>query len=578
MKAKLFAGKSTRTKTFTVITAVAILLIIALNLFLTSFSIYGTAFIDMTPEGLYTLRPEMVEACRSVFTTEDGELREQVITITFCDDPDHLIKNAYTRIVYYMAIALSKKYDNCEVKTVNVKMDPMGVAQYKTNSLSEINPTDVIISYGQRYRIASAESFWRIGSEKVYSYDGEYRLASILLSLTLVNRPVAYFVTDHGETYYDPSNPEHKDNAETYELAALLEERGLEVKTISLSETIAAAEAAGVRPELPEDCVLLVVNDPTEDFRYDRDKLSSFDYVSETELVDRFLAKNRGALMIAKDYKNELPVLDDFLAEWGIRCTPTLVKDTEQFIETDGEDGTVIITDYNELETSYGYEIYGEYVELDSAPKVVVGDTGHIECTFGDATGTSEAGTPNTSRVFDSFLYSSDASQDYGKNSVTGEYVDDGEVGRKTVAAISGRKTMDSETGNNTYSYLFCAASADFFSETYLGNASYANYDVVSGLVQNIARLDTYASSELGGVSMNNSDDNFLGKMLVEEIINEEDKEIKEWNDETSSYHTVKTYYGLTPTAKTVYSIIIALIPFSIAIVGTVVCVRRKYK
>ena len=273
-----------------------------------------------------------------------------------------------------------------------------------------------------------------------------------------------------------------------------------------------------------------------------------------------------------------LPVLDDFLAEWGIRCTPTLVKDTEQFIETDGEDGTVIITDYNELETSYGYEIYGEYVELDSAPKVVVGDTGHIECTFGDATGTSEAGTPNTSRVFDSFLYSSDASQDYGKNSVTGEHADDGEVGRKTVAAISGRKTMDSETGNNTYSYLFCAASADFFSETYLGNASYANYDVVSGLVQNIARLDTYASSELGGVSMNNSDDNFLGKMLVEEIINEEDKEIKEWNDETSSYHTVKTYYGLTPAAKTVYSIIIALIPFSIAIVGTVVCVRRKYK
>ena len=77
---------------------------------------------------------------------------------------------------------------------------------------------------------------------------------------------------------------------------------------------------------------------------------------------------------------------------------------------------------------------------------------------------------------------------------------------------------------------------------------------------------------------MNNDDDSFLGKMLVEEIINTENKDVKEWNDATQSYHTVKTYYGLTNTAKIIYSVVIALIPLSIAIVGIFVCVRRKYK
>lgn len=578
MKNKLFTGKSTRTKAFTVITAIALVVIIAINLLVTALSIYGTAYIDMTPEGLYTLRPAMVDVCREVFYTEDGSLREPGIEITFCNDRDNLIKNTYTRVVYYMAIALSKKYENLTVNAVNVNIDPMGVAQYKTSSLTKIEPNDVIVSYGQRHRIVSAESFWRIGDKKVYSFDGEHRLASILLSLTLVNRPAAYFVTDHNETYYDPSNAEHKDNAEMYEFKSLLEERGLQIKTISLSETIAKAEAEGVRPELPEDCVLLVINDPKEDFRYDESKLGSFSYVSETELIDRFLARNRGAIMVAKDYKIQLPVFEDFLKEWGIKFSGTLVKDDEQFLNTGAEDGTVLITDYNKLITSYGYEIYGDYVELASAPKVIVGDTGHIECTFGDATGTGEAGTSNTSRVFDSFLYSSESSCDYGKNSITGEYVDSGKDGPKTLASITGRKTMSSETGDSTYSYVFCAASADFFSETYLGNASYANYDVVSSLVHNIARLETHASSELGGLSMNASDETFLGKMLVEDIINAEDKDIKEWDDSIGGYTVVKTYYGLTNNMKIVYSVIFALIPLTIAIVGVVVCVRRKYK
>ena len=120
MKNKLFAGN--RTKIFTVITVVAIILLLLLNIFVTSFGIFGNAYIDLTPEGLYTLRPRMVDACTEIFYTKDGELRDPGITITFCDDPDNLISDMMTRVIYYMAIALSKKFDNCEVKTVNVRI------------------------------------------------------------------------------------------------------------------------------------------------------------------------------------------------------------------------------------------------------------------------------------------------------------------------------------------------------------------------------------------------------------------------------------------------------------------------
>lgn len=575
MKINPFAGKSSRTKIFTVITVLAIVLVLGLNLLVTSLSIYGTAYIDMTPEGLYTVRPVMEEFCKSIFYMEDGSLRDPGVKITFCDDPDHLIQNQYTRVVYYMAISLSKKFDNLTVETVNVNMNPTAVAEYKTNSLTEILPSDVIISYGSRYRIVGADEFWAIGEKQVYAFDGEYKLASILLSLTLVDRPVAYFVTNHGEDYYDPSNAQNPGNAKTSQLANLLEERGLEIRTIDLEAEMQRDLASGESPKVPEDCVLLIINNPKTDFKTDKSQYGSFSYVSEMEMVDRFMTDGRGAVMVAKDYRTEgaLPVFEGFLKEWGIVCSGTLVKDEKNYIETDDGDNTLLITDYNTNAESYGYAIYGEYASLTSAPRVVIGDTGHIECAYGENVSNPEAGTSDITRIFAPFLFSSQSSVDYGKNADNGKYVDRNTEGKKNLAAVASRQVLNNETGEYTHSYLFCAASGEFFSDEYLGNASYANYDVVSGAVQSMARLNTYAPIELGGVS--NEDEYFLGKRLVDMQIKETDTNEFEWTG--NGYVPVKTTYGLTGTMKTVYAIICAVIPFSIAVVGVVVCIRRKY-
>ena len=572
-----FAGKSTRTKIFTVITVAVIVAVMALNLFVTSFSVFGNAYLDMTPEGLYTLRPIMVDACREIFYTEDGELRDPGIKITFCDDPDNLIASTYTRVVYYMAVALSKEFDNCEVETINVRMNPTAVAEYKKTSLSQIKATEVIISYGQRYRIVSAENFWRIGSDKVYSYDGEYKLASVLLSLTLVNRPKAYFVTDHGEDIYDTVNKDNPINEKTGFLADMLIEQGFEILPLSLSETISKAEAAGETPSIPEDCVLLIVNNPKTDFVSDKNKYDSFYYVSETELLDRYMTEERGSIMVTKDYKINLPELEDFLCEWGIEYTANQVKDSKNYIDNGTEEGTTLIADYNTDTESYAYAIYGEYADLATSPRMVIPDTGAIISAFGESNLKNEPGTANTTRVFAPFLYSSENSNEYAKNSDNGLYVDPyGRLEQRVLAAIGSRQKIDGETGNYSHSYIFAAASADFFSADYLGNASYANYDIISAMMKDIARLDTYADASLGGTSANNKD-SFLGKYLVDLTLKEESENIYEWDAEGNKYVVTGVKYGLSNGAKVVYACIIAAIPLGIAITGVVVCIKRKY-
>lgn len=581
MKNNLFKGKSTRTKIFTVITLLGIVLLLLLNLFVYYFGVFDNAYIDMTPEGLYTLRPVMVDACRDIFLNEDGTQKEQGVKMIFCDDPDNLIANTVTRAVYYMAVALADEYSGFEVETVNIKYNPTAVAAYKTTSLTAITSDDVIITYGSRYRITSAESFWRILEDNtVYSFDGEYKLASILLSLTLINKPAAYFVWGHGEDIYDTENPTSQASVDMAYFADLLTEKGLAIKKINLSEVIAEAEANGETPKLPEDCLLLIVNDPKTDFISDASKFGSFGYVSETELLDRFVTEGKGSLMVAKDYKNILPNLEDFLSEWGISYSNTLVKDEENCIITEGSEfGTDIVGVYDTDENNYTYGIYGEYANLTSAPRMIITDTGHIECSFGDSTGMTESGTYNTSKIYVPFIYSSDGAKEYAKNSITGEYtaLAKEEAETKTLAALCARKAVEGESGKDTYSYVFAAAGADFFSGKVLGNPSYANYDVTASLVQEIARLDTYADDSLGGVSINKlSSNDFGGKVMVETEIGTTSKVIYEYLDNGKT-NPVRTVYGLGDGMKIVYTVVICLLPLSVAVVGIVICVKRRF-
>lgn len=569
----LFKGRSKKTGIFTAISVLAIAVILVLNLILTHFGHYNTIFLDMTPEGLYTLSDAMVKECDEIFTEMKANEADKKIKITFCTDPDYLVSSSSARHTYFMALKLQDKYpDMVEVDTVNVYLNPTAVSQYKTTSLSTIQTNNVIFSYGGRYRITTFDYFWASGSSGADYYNGEYRVATIMKSVAAIAQPAAYFLTDHGETYYDSSSPESEMSKKTAALASLLVERGLEIKLLDLSSV----------ERIPDDCSLLIINDPREDFTYDESKLGELAYVSDTEKIDRYLVMKQGAIIVSKDYRLQLPVFENFLYEWGFKFSDSVLVDRESSIaESESVNtGTQIIASYNTDEDSYGYRLYGKYADLTSAPLTVFCDAGSVECAFRESASSGEPGNSYSSRNYASFLTTSSSAQRYmrDENGEVGSIVD-GTPGRYDLAALIVRNELDNVENVDTNSFIFCVNSKSFFDSQLLGNSSYANYDIVSAVVENISRVDRYADIDLGAPSDNSA--SLGGKYVIPTTMSEKDTTIysnKYVDNNTDNPRIViKENHGINMTNKVIITSVVLSVPLALGIFGAIVCIKRRY-
>ena len=140
------------------------------------------------------------------------------------------------------------------------------------------------------------------------------------------------------------------------------------------------------------------------------------------------------------------------------------------------------------------------------------------------------------------------------------------------LSAVTTRMEIDQQTAEYKYSYIFCTPSADAFSNEILGSTAFANFDVMSALVENISRIDEHASMELGGVSMNSS--KLGGKPFV-------DQSIKETNTTRYSAETREdeiVFFGLGSSSRTVLTVLVMLAPVAVLAAGIYVRTRRKYK
>ncbi len=557
MKKEMFAGKLGRHRLLSLLIPAALVILLLFQLWFAGFSERKQLYIDLTSEGLYTLTEKMAQECAYIDTLE------KPLTVTFCAEPDQLRSSSKARTVYFMCLALQKLYPNLSVKYVNLKTNPTAVNAYKTTSLSEIRATDVIISYGDTFRIASVDAFWTTdGEENLFSYNGEYKMATLFHSLTSRNHPVAYFITNHGELYFDTENKDHPGNDETLSLYRLLTERGLIVKTLDLSKA----------EDVPEDCALLVINNPREDYAYDPEQGGSYTYQSETEKLDRYLTRDQGSLMVATDYRlvadGKLSNLEDFLFEWGFELGDKVLSDEGAHLANaaDPNKKTDLIGQYITEENTYAYAIYGAYAALTSSPRMVISDAGEVRCTYDLGTGAPEAGSLNISRYYAPFF----STTKEGKL-LDGEGNAASEAAVRDICAVALRYGVDSTTLAHSYSYVFCVNSASFFSEQTLGNASFANYDITSALVENISREDVYASMDLGGSSLNSA--SYGGKWLHSAAVATATTEIY-----ASNGSVIKTNQPLTAGAQIAIILIAALIPLGVAITGLVLHLRRRFR
>ena len=548
MKISKLFHPSVRGRTFAFLTALIIVAVLALNFLLSSLPQKGRFILDTTPEGLYTLTDRMVEEC--AFLDDDEKLGEHDVEIIFCADPDTLISSTVTRVVYFMARQLEEKYDRLTVRCENITSNPTAVAKYKTTSLTKILPTDVIISHGNTYRIASAEKFWTISGGNYWSYNGEYKLASLLKSL-LGTQSKAYFITGHGETVY-------KENESTLaSFRDLLVECGLSVELLTLS----AVE------RIPDDCALLIINNPTEDYVADVE-LDSFYKVSEIEKIDRDLVDKQGALMVCKDYRVNLPTLEYYLREWGISFGNALVVDESEYLENGSGKQSTLVSQYDTDKDGYGYAIYGDFVAVDTAPEVIVKDSGFVECFFDESDAANEDGSFGISRNYASFLTTSKDARAFGTDAQGEVLVRD--YGVLDTSCVSVRMKTDTQSSEKQYSYVFASASASFLDNEMLQGSAWANYDVVSALVRNISRVDEHASMDLGGTSLNSS--KFGGKQLLDTSIVTE-----RTNVYNSDKEVVEVNEGITDGMKIFIYIFVFIIPVIALVFGVVVSIRRRY-
>ena len=560
MKRSLFKGKSTRTKLFTLITVLLVLTLLAANLLVTYFGDIRLWQIDLTPEGFYSLSDLMEQTLDGIVGAKDADGNKRLkypVKITFCTDPDVLQGSMDLRPTYFMALQMQKDYpDDFIVETVNVSVNPSAVSTYKTTSRDTITGADMIVSYGGKYRVVDITNFW---TEDYFSYNGEYRMATIVASLTAVDLPVAYFLVGHGETVYDPENPDSEMSVSMAALADLIADCGMAIKTLDLSEV----------DRVPEDCSLLIINAPTSDFTIDEDKLDSFYYVSDTEKLDRYLVCHTGALIVNKGHDVELPVLENFLAEWGIVFGDAVVKDETNCIYNpdSSQHGKDVIAVYDKDETSLGYAYYGSYAALSSSPSMVFGNTGYLYCSFDNSDKIAEPGTLNGSRDYASFIGTTDKAVSYIEENVRDE---NGE-GVKTLAAMAVRSYLDDYTGETDYSYIFCTNSRDFFSNDILGNATYANYDVMRNVINNISRTDVYADIDLGGISGNSQ--SMGGKWSVSTDLSSVGEE--KYNADGTLAHYNK---AMTGEAMIWFTVLAMIAPTVALISGAVVFIKRKFK
>lgn len=345
MKIKASTGRKLRYGGMSaLLTALIIAVVIIVNVIFSALSQKFLWYADLTPELLYslsdealdiiengddefnTLSPiETVDKIREEKLAEDPEFDPSslMINIIFCDDPDTIDENSAQKYVHYTALELEEKFpDYINVEYYNIIRNPSSVSKFKTNSLSKIYTTSVIIEFGTEYRIREIRSFFTFSDstdEEPWAYNGEKAFTSSILAVTRAEAPIACLTVNHGESLSD------------IEFANTLVDAGYLVQELDLEHQ-----------EIPEKCRLLVVFDPVNDFKV-IDGVSEIDEISK---LDEFLDGTNSMMVFMSPDTPRLENFEEYLEEWGIafnRYTDSggqeishLVKDSSQALSTDG--------------------------------------------------------------------------------------------------------------------------------------------------------------------------------------------------------------------------------------------------
>ncbi len=437
----------------TAMTALIVLAVLVLNLAFTAYAAASNIFLDMTNEGRFTLRDRAVEILLSAEMEED-------VDIIFCADPDMLLADYNTSLVYIMAIELEKKIPNVHVSCVNAAREPELVAPYKRTSATVIAWNDVIVTDGTEFRVYKNGAFFTTDSESgdILGFNGEQKMCEAILSLTAKDLPLACFTVGHGETL--PS----QDDEETAHFYELIRNAGLRVVAIDLE-----------RERIPDNCALLILNGPDRDYATGR--VDDATYESPITKIDRFLDAYGTVVYFRDASAPSLPALEEFLAEWGIafdvedpsgnRFAGTTLLDT----------GAALSGDPNRIAGVYGESsIYADITALSSPPKTIFEKAAPLRVLWHDDASTANSAGREITRLF----------------STTDRAQAVNQAGDTVTSGTFPLMTMTSETrivNQEYYTANLVVCGTDLYtSPEYLADRAYANEEILRSLLRGVSR------------------------------------------------------------------------------------------
>ena len=555
------------------LTALIIAVIIIVNVIFSALAQKFLWYGDLTPELLYTMsdealaiietgdeefdsqspieRVDEIRAENKAYNEENGLTPDDEgykdenikINLIFCDDPDTVQASVNQKYVYNNALELEEKFpDYIEVINYNIIRNPSAVARFKTNSLSKIYTTSVIIEFGTEYRVREIRSFFTFNEttdEEPWAYNGEKAFVSSILAVTRAESPIALFTVNHGESMTDTA------------LEDTLWDAGYEVGYIDLE-----------KQDIPEKCRLLVVIDPKQDFLV-ADGLSEVD---EIDKLDAFLDATNSMMVFMDPSTDKLDNFEEYLEEWGIAFDRTTIGDTE--------DISHLVMDKSQSLTSDGYTFFADYAiggvgaslteDMRSRPvpqSIVFSNAMSISYSdvYSPAHYTPEEsstdeddvefdygayGENGTYRsIYDVFVSSSSAEAYAGDAANPIEVATEAEPLKLMTVSVEDRTTQENNYSTiNEASYVLACGSTEFVKSKMLQSNSYGNTDFLLTTLRAIGREPVP-----------------VGLMF------------KPFADDTID--------TITTAEATQYTVVLAVVPVLIAaITGAVIIIRRKHR
>lgn len=542
-------GKRRQVLTFALLVLLTIA-ILAVSLLLPIAMHRNNLYVDLTPEGLYTVTDLLKEELSTL---------EEDVEIIFCADEDYLFGNDETRYPFVMCKKLAEDNEHISIRYINVVADPSSANPYKTTEAAEIAWSDVIVSAGGRFKVLSAPAFYSSSDGEYVAYNGEYRIATAILSLTAYkDGPLALFTYGHGERYYVKGDEGSDPSLSAFH--EMLLDLGLRVGKIDIT----AVDA------VPEDCVLLVMCGPTED--YDEGDIYEYSTVSSLEKIDRYLA-NHHSLMVFRDaLAPEMPALNEYLDEWGFSIGTehvTSLKSSLTVTAPGEKEGNRLVAVYPDKDSAaIGHSLFSAIADMATPPETVLANAAPVTMTWRENLLTT---ANDTTRCVSAVFY---AGADAQAHDASGYLSDDNKDGGLWLGAISSEAHL-LPNGEHDYAYVFGAGSTALISNEYLADPALGNGDVMFSTLRTISRADVYASSALGGFDMNSEVDGvktYGGKMYEETHLTAGEKNTVHFNLSES-----KDYSGIS-TASVVWACLLTIAVPTLAVGCTAFGVLRRRK